>query len=295
MSDFHSKWNWLCRKADLLLTIVFGITSIILTVAGWYKDDFAIVFYTISIYWILTIILLLYRDYVLSRKARYAEATLLMRRFFYHLKEADICISQNNKDASAIHISESINIAAQIFSLVTGVYCSACIKSCDCIVTDDKANKINDKSEKGTRFSTKTLCRNDKTLKELKGLSECWVSVNENTDFNECIVDSSPNESFWYCNDLTKLQGYKNSSPKWPQTPQKFEKCKRNNAFPYVSTLVVPIYGNLNKSNDMEEPIIGFFCVDSKTRGIFDIRYDESLARCISESLFVTLYNFKTD
>ena len=51
----------------------------------------------------------------------------------------------------------------------------------------------------------------------------------------------------------------------------------------YRSTIVVPIRPPHNKPND---PIVGFFCVDSRTTGAFNVETDLPLIQCVSDNLY---------
>ena len=83
-----------------------------------------------------------------------------------------------------------------------------------------------------------------------------WIK--ENTDFDEIFYQGS---EYFFSNDLEHERGYKNSH----FTP---ESLKRG--YPYLSTIVWPIYGPGEDGDDGGWKVLAFLCVDSAESNTFD-------------------------
>lgn len=93
---------------------------------------------------------------------------------------------------------------------------------------------------------------------------------------------------FYICNDLTKEDGYQNSH--WPSNPEERREFIKKAEYKYVSTIVWPIRG---PAEDGRPPVTGFLCIDSRTRGIFERRYDIQLGAVIADTLYPLLAEYR--
>jgi hypothetical protein len=275
----HKIVKWFSNRADFLIsllsiaaTFIFGIISLSKNISG----NIAIaVIVLIFLYGLLLHSAIIYREVVLSRKARYAEATIILSKCNSFLKASSISIYEDNEKFAKESIKNCINEFAKAFSLITGVCCNVCIKSC---------KYDPDKKE----FFTNTFCRSSE---EIHCKNEKWEPIRDNTDFKSLII--KPEQPYWVSNNLLKEKVYQNSSPDWPKSSDDFEKRKRDKSFPYVSTIIWPISGNVRNDTGTDElNLCGFLCVDSKTREIFDVRFDGEIGRHLADQLFSVLYEF---
>lgn len=259
---------------------IFGIFSLVISAGGIFNS-------TISQYDFLTKILLfiygftllawiLCREYYFSRKVRFAEANIVMCESFKHLKLASNAIESKNRDLAKQNLALCLEKFSKAFAIVTGVNCSACIKSVNCDDNEKETNK---------KYRTKTFIRHS-SLQSPD--SEVSVPVAENTDF--CLLTTERCRQFWLSNDISKEHNYRNSSLEMLKTEQDWQRYFRGKEYKYISTIVWPISNNfLTESNQREDSFIGFLCVDSKKKNIFNCEFDVHLGVCLSEALFPVL------
>lgn len=112
-----------------------------------------------------------------------------------------------------------------------------------------------------------------------KSPSEDWVK--ENTDFDEIFYQ---NKEFFVSNDLEHERGYKNSH----FTPQSLA-----NGYPYLSTIVWPIYAPDSGDSVAGWDILGFLCVDTKGANSFDPDVDVLVGQVLAPVWYMALQRYE--
>lgn len=223
-------------------------------------------------YIVMITALLVWREVVYSRKARYAESSSVMHQCIHQLRNAYCAIKNNNADFAFTSIRNSVVLFAQAFSLVTGTNCRACIKTV-----------FYQKEEKDGVY-TRTFCRSNSS--DLGDKDKELVPIKKNKDFYDLLTCK---KTYFFSNDLSQLHGYFNSN--WPDDSEKTDSYIENKEYEYISTIVWPIR-SLSAS---EKPIIiGFLCIDSKSREVFNKRYDIDTGAILADSLFHVLDSYRT-
>lgn len=107
-----------------------------------------------------------------------------------------------------------------------------------------------------------------------------WVK--ENTDFDEIFYQ---NRDFFLSNDLSKdlVKGYRNSH----FTKEVLDAT----GFPYLSTLVWPIYGPKEVVGSTYD-VVGFLCVDTKEAESFDEQNDVHIGQTMAALWFLALQRY---
>ncbi len=247
----------------------------------------AIIF--LSSYTAALMIALVWREAVYSRKARYAEIVASFGQTFLAIQESAL---------SSVASTNEINLgckriathAAHVFSLTTGTECSVCIK----VLEDD----LSDESRIQVRPRVRTLCRDQNSEGKRdhadKSQGDHWLD--QNTDFYELHRNAGgPKGRSFFSNNLPGYHGYNNSSFELYGRPHRGTLLI--NLFPamfwklpYRSTIVVPVSSRQSDSN--KTPLVGYVCVDSGSRGVFNRRYDPELLAGIAECLYPVLVRF---
>ena len=113
------------------------------------------------------------------------------------------------------------------------------------------------------------------------------ISINGNTDFLELYLNFE--KRMYFSNNIPHEKGYSNSS------------FQINKKLPYSSTVVWPIrklvYVQDKKADELlnqEQDIIGYLCVDSARRNVFQEGYDFEMGAIIADALFVFLKGYHT-
>jgi hypothetical protein len=101
-----------------------------------------------------------------------------------------------------------------------------------------------------------------------------WVK--ENTDFDEIFYHDW---DFFLSNDLRAEIGYKNSH---------FTRELLQKGYPYLSTIVWPIYGHVGDNADVS----GFLCVDTKSVNAFDEDRDVVVGKTMASFWYVALERY---
>lgn len=107
-----------------------------------------------------------------------------------------------------------------------------------------------------------------------------WVS--ENTDFDKIMFSGADH---FASNDLPAeiMNGYRNSH--W--TPERLEEWARTGEYPYRSTIVWPVRGQIDPSGPNQQwSAVGFLCVDSPDPDVFDLKLDVVAGELIAEALY---------
>lgn len=179
------------------------------------------------------------------------------------------------------NLQECLNRFASIFALLTGTKCRAAIKMIEPGATPDKPVVYtfmrDDDSE---RFS----------ITDDQNRREAGVDLlEENTDFSSVFGEKG--QRWYFCNDLPAQSNYENSKDK--------SLSKRNlsgfRAFmnvwkpvdwnlPYGSSIVWPIRHKGNEPLGSDFSFLGFLTIDSRHRGVFDVKFDTHLGASVADS-----------
>ena len=220
--------------------------------------------------------LLVWREFVYSRKARYAEASNSMHKCAHALRDAHGAVDRKNLEQVHEKVRDALVSFADAFSLITGANCRACIKTITA-ATDSKGNDQ-------TIFCTETLARS--CTSERTDADEP-APINDNTDFK---VLFERQQTYFASDDLSGELAYMNSH--WPSNPDKRKEFIRLRKYKYVTTVVWPIRSPAPTVKEMPQ-VIGYLCVDSLTRGIFERRYDIDLGAVIADTLYPLLLRYR--
>lgn len=230
---------------------------------------------------------LIWREFVYSRKARYAEVLNSMNDSFMKLQELAV-----DGNASAAQIKETsakvLTNLATAFSTITSTTCSACIKLLE---GDPAAGQSED-----VRVKVRTLCRSNNAEKRRARADskkfKHWLD--QNTDFFELHRRAgTPQEDCFFSNNLPRYPGYMNTSFEVyggeghkPPPPSLLLSWLglRPWVLPYKSAIVVPIFPRT--ANETDGRLVGYLCIDSKSRGAFSRRYDPELLTGIGDCLY---------
>ncbi len=226
--------------------------------------------YVFGFYILLLAVLLVWREYSYSRKARYAEATESIHGAAHHIRDA-LDSLENEQGATVFKgdIKNALNDFSRAFSIITGANCRSCIKT---IVVEQDGED--------SRYYVQDLCRMDSGFIKEK----INHAINENTDFEALFSNGS---NFYFSNNLLKEKVYNNSN--WPKTSSEREIFIKEKKYTYLSTLVWPIRG---RSNDDTPTLVGFLCVDSLAKGVFDRGYDKDFGAIVADTLYYPLAKY---
>ena len=235
--------------------------------------------YVFGFYLFVLATLFVWREVVFSRKARFAESTKNIHACVHSIRDAHKSIDKKDKEQALANLTKSLDALSVAFSIITGTHCRACIK----IIVVKRSNHSGENDN--VVVSTETLVRNSSSYSN-KNQSAKSSPISDNTDFNVIFTDD---EKYYLCNDLTKELGYINSN--WPNHPDKRRDFINKRTYDYASTLVLPI-----RSGGMEgEKDIGFLCIDSLTRNIFERRYDVDHAAIVADTLYYLLLRYRNE
>lgn len=265
------------------LGFILALFSTSLFVFNSQTDEAAKLFAIIlGCYIIIIAVVAIWREFVYSRKARYAEAMAKFHKTLHCLRDAFCAIEKGNAELSRRCIVESLSFFASAFSLITGVHCRSCIKTIDC--EGDEGNIRNFYAETFERGSTPLL---EVTEEPSSHHENDWIE--RNSDF--FLLFRSKDNKF-FSNDLSKEGGYQNTH--WPDDSANREKFIKNREYDYISTIVWPIRSTREvEKKEKKYKIIGFLCIDAKSRGVFWHKYDVDAGAILADALyyFMEAYN----
>lgn len=179
--------------------------------------------------------------------------------------------NQNNGDLNEVYekvdnfVSNAVEKTKEMFELSTGHYCSVCVKLIE-INSDDTAKVY-------------TFMRDSESYyvrSKIKGYDGS-LNVDEHSPFASIITRADAHymlDGVYINNELVKdfeTGNYVNSNPSWREL--------------YNATCIAPIK---NPSDNAEQELIGFICVDSKN-GRFDDDFSSSALQIVSGALFYAL------
>jgi len=228
----------------------------------------------------LSWVLLIWREFAYSRKARFAEATECIHQCFHNLRDAWFSmLSGDSENTFKEHLLSSVKSFSSAMTLISGVHCRVCIK--DIVCPDPSIEPIE------RALKVETICRSEESSITDRQTQDDWIS--RNTDFNDLFME--PSKRFFICNDLNKLAGYQNSH--WTQV------TRVKKEYEYFSTIVWIVrkvfQGKVNfvESYHPDHDCIGFLCVDSMARGAFRRRFDVNLGMAYADALYIILKSWR--
>lgn len=221
---------------------------------------------------------IVYRE--LNKKHRYAEAIFYISHTSQLIKDFLRLYRSGNVDKSelkSLH-DKIVNNVANCFSIIKGVKCSVCIKN----IVDDSNDLI-------------CVARDSHSSRRYKEDDSSNMSKNmaENSGF-KCFLDLKTSYVRYYLNNNLKqswLGGkYDNNALSCVAKPD----VNKFFMFSYVSkwklkynsTLICPIR-HISADEDVEAHYIGFLCVDSESKNIFNDKIDPELLFCFSNQLYL--------
>ncbi len=125
----------------------------------------------------------------------------------------------------------------------------------------------------------KNLCRNNDALdRDTEKYRDSKHYIFGNTCYNSILTNITKNKRaklFYINNDIEGSVDYENTS----------KDCYKDEKLPYKSELVVPI---LPLHNDEEKvySILGFLCIDSNEKNVFDTKYDLAILQGVADGIY---------
>jgi YHS domain-containing protein len=254
------------------------------------------------IYFLVVLVLLISLAIMYGRKSRYAEANAPLLESIETLKDEfsrleyilrdDARIKSFDEDLLVKSLVKSLTSVSVAFSIITSVKCRTCIK----IVGElEEAKNLTDNDSRLNYLYVNTFARDQvsSSTRTAKDRSEGKKHIiGKNTDFEE--IAKQGGKPYFFCNDLSKLELYKNTSDSFNHDAGSGKPRKD-----YNSTIAWPISYILTKSEAIEngrarlkvldQNFYGFFSVDAIPRGIFEERYDVTLGKIYTEALYPVL------
>jgi hypothetical protein len=237
-------------------------------------------------FFVLILGFVIWQEYRYSRKSRYAEATYSIHNCVHLLRDYYSLIDTMQEEDCKYCLTKVITSLANAFSLVTGTHCRACIETLQ-IKNYSKEDfyKLTDPRERVKYLYADTFCRDSitSTSNSEEEIDSNIHPVNNNTDFRELYVNADMR--FFYCKNTLK------SNPPYQSTA-----IVTDGKLPYKSILVWPIRKMVSSQDkpcvDMlnkKQDIIGYLCVDSARRDVFNEGYDVEMGAIIADSMFTFL------
>lgn len=224
-----------------------------------------------------------------ERALRYKEIFKEINHAYNHVHSL---VRSDSKDKAAYvtGFTHFCTHLAKVFETATGKKCGICIK-------------FTSWEENGNEIEVKTLCRDlysnttrnhvDNGLKHL---------LKDNTDFSYIFKNiNKPEGRAFFCNDLTRLSGYSNTSFMQFdgfESPKPFNQYMKdedkNKAWPlsYKSCIIAPFYPGIKDKDNAHKHIHGFLCIDSKESDVFNETDKEIIIGC-ADGLCEPIRNFK--
>lgn len=219
-----------------------------------------------------------------QRRAAVDLALPSVHRAHHLLRDASFAVMHHEPTSAVERLTASLAEMANVFSTVTGHTCRASIKLLKLAAdAPDEVDPLRD----AAYLYVSTLCRHDHTNPPSTRGPDALI---ENTDFMQVWDIDTPGTCFW-SNDLDLVDPYDNTH-------------RRNlprSSWAYNSTMVWPIQKSeiesANGSDALGFDMLGFFCVDSLERGIFQYDNDFHLGASYADALYthLSIRNFISD
>lgn len=239
----------------------------------------------ILVYFLVLLVVLIGAVYMYGKKAKYAEAMKAVHDATHAARDAYMYLSWCLDERSQFEpryfeemLSRCLTAISTAFSLVSGVYCRASIKSVG--------------YEEGIGFFVSTLARDSASSGRSRsedGDRGKKHAIKDNTDFRRIYERKA---SCFFHGNLPEAENYENTSlptawsvgQEWPLT--------------YKSTIVLPIRYVYTahdletlgiKAGNRDDILYGFLAIDCGARHAFDERYDVELGNAVADALVSTL------
>jgi hypothetical protein len=230
----------------------------------------------------------------LEKRARYAEVFPMLNGAFQVLHSA-VRNSYDDKTKYHEHFMSCCYSLEKAYIKITGHECHVSIKIIQFSNSQiPSASKI---SKNISNVLLRTYCRSSysaSTRNQIDFHKQITHPIKENTDFEEI---HNKHADYFFCNDLTQLDIYNNSSLKLKQNgdftiyPKAMTQEQKEKAWPldYKATIVAPIRP-IVKENKEDRIILGFLCIDSMVPGVFNEAFDKHILIGCADGIYNSFY-----
>lgn len=247
----------------------------------------------------IVIIFCSFRVYQTIKKEKYANITPLLHQSMHAIKELQTYLLEEmpREDAEDQAINNYLKLAkgkvvqcldnvADIFRVTTSTHCRSCIK----MMYPLEGN--------GDQIFVYTYARDGAASSRCLDTDRRRIRENhdpllENYRFAE-LFDPNRHKWYYFCNNLAKDSEFRTTSVTayQPDTKLKVGHGLFHSSFsrwplPYRSTITCVIrQGQFDLLDNRQSEVIGFICVDSESRGVFEERWDVNLLFSIADALY---------
>ncbi len=291
---FTGIWPKIERILGFITSLLAVVTPITIFFLAKKPSDSPVIaaIITLGIISLIFAVLFFVEEIRYSSKARYAEAMYalhlcihILRDMHYGLNDNNIT-NQNRRD----DLSTALWSLARCFSLLKSVHCRACIKTIhfDDNIFNKDVRTLTDE-ERLRYLYVDTMTRDTETVKThdffYKQEDPRQHSIAGNSDFRELYLMAPESRRSWISNDIYSNQNYQNT---------RYSEIDNKKDLGYRSVLILPIRKTTkglkyNEQKSCKQDILGFLCIDSKARGVFNNRYDTEVGALFSDALFILL------
>lgn len=272
-----------------LIPFVASIFTIILAYQTWCgpaSPDGRFALKIFSIFIAVLIVVLVTQEFRYSRKARYSESLGDLNRIFREI-QATACNPEATVDHIKLSCKSIVDCLSSVFSLITGTRCAVCIKGIEWDPNQPEGANI--------RPKVFTLTRDAKSEEREERAQNIDHWIDQNTDFEQLHAETLP---YFFSNYLPGIRGYKNTSfkiykPPWDLNIPIFSDIVRDITWrlPYKSTIVMPI--SRRDTPPDGQRLVGYLCLDSRSRRAFNRRYDIDLLKGVSDCLYDLVLRYR--
>jgi hypothetical protein len=223
------------------------------------------------------------QEFAYSRKARYAESLRYLGHAFARLQSL-ACDQESNISQIQSGCEAACNDLSAALTLISATHCSVCIK----------ALKNADPAGADPHLEVATLCRDTNSGTRETSTGRHVHFADQNTDFNHIHERLGTPTGHFLSNYLPYVPGYQNSSFAAYGRPTQINfpiigALVRDATWtlPYKSTVVVPI--STERTDSKYGKLVGYLCVDSRSRGAFKRRYDVEVLFAVAGCLYDVL------
>ncbi|MCR4289488.1 MAG: hypothetical protein NUV86_04425 [Candidatus Scalindua sp.] len=310
----RTRWpEWFSFTADTIaiLTALYGASRLPQILSN-YEAFFQIII--IYILFILLLIALAWQIHTFARKSRYAEALPYLHAIIHNTRDTVYNIHRNVTTSSDIKYKTILNLTffSQAFSMITGTKCRASFKMTDAAtdaeveIASKQNSEYNELNLDKHRYIARTYARDAESSMlcvQTDGTINHWLIAN--TDFKQLAYPLLPQtERFFIDKNLQKNPHYKSTSFDLYGKPKEWKWKFLGNQWsvwtlPYRSTMVWPIRKTTKPEEKREgqlfhnQDLLGFLCVDSYARGVFDERYDFDFGALVSDNFYMLFGAFR--
>lgn len=236
----------------------------------------------------LSLVAVLVQDRWRSRRSRYALAMPAMHKAYFHLRDLLASMERGaSEDDFAQFLDRAVTAFARAFSVITASHCRVSVKSLysidDSQALDVRADEMSLRSLK-----VRTLARDEGSVSMIGTSDEDGDYVTDNSDYERLLLRESADRSF-FCNDLRKLNPYKNSH--WPLDETR----------EYLATIVWPIEKSERLTPQIKDGTVraltfdvqDFLAIDTLAAGSFRRRFDVDFGAAFADTLYTALKRWR--